>query len=109
MDTNLTKASHPLNILKKITCTSDFVAFKLDIDSPGIEQAIIQEVRLRYASFDTRFHSRTVSGKCQAYDMCTVYKIYHCTADCVMLDTTHCSFIELSSMTRIASPDRVGP
>ncbi len=44
VDADLTKARHPLNILKAITSPEDFVSFKLDIDAPIIEQEIIEKV-----------------------------------------------------------------
>jgi hypothetical protein len=45
VDTDFSKANHPLNILKTIALPSDFVAFKMDIDTPHIEQAVVEQVR----------------------------------------------------------------
>jgi hypothetical protein len=44
IDTNFSSASHPLSILRTLALPSDFVAFKMDVDAPRIEQAVVEQV-----------------------------------------------------------------
>lgn len=46
IDANFSSPSHPLSVLKTITTPRDIVVVKIDIDTPAIEQKIVEEVGL---------------------------------------------------------------